>query len=57
MQNILAYIQSNIYKKIKVPRRPGINYIIDVKRGHIAAVNSQSLSQLNYTQNYSYNLK
>ena len=39
MQNILAYIQSNIYKKIKVLRRPVINYIIDTKRGHAATVN------------------
>jgi len=48
MQNILAYIQLNIYKKIKVLEWPSINYIIDIERGHIAAANSQSLSQLDY---------
>ena len=44
-------------KKIKVLGRPGINYIVDAERGHTAAVNSQSLSKLNYMQNYGYNLK
>ena len=39
MQNMLAYIQLNIYKKIKVLERPSINYIINMDRGHIAAVN------------------
>jgi hypothetical protein len=39
MQNILAYIQSNMYKKIKVLRRPSINYIVDVEKGYIAAIN------------------
>ena len=39
MQNILAYAQSNMYKKIKVPERPVINYIIDVERGYVVAVN------------------
>ena len=37
--------------------RPSINYIVDTERGHIAAVNSQSLSQLDYTQNCGYNFK
>ena len=44
-------------KKIKVLGRPSINYIVDTERGYTAATNLQSLSQLNYTQNYSYNLK
>ena len=57
MQNILAYIQLNIYKKIKALGRPVINYIVDTERGHVAAVNLQNLSQLNYTQNCGYNLK
>ena len=39
MQNILACVQSNIYKKIKAPGQPVINYIVDTERGHIAAVN------------------
>ena len=57
MQNILARIQLNIRKKIKVPGRPSINYIVDTERGHTATANSQSLFQLNYTQNYGYNFK
>ena len=57
MQNILAHTQLNIYKKIKVLGRPGINYIVDTERGHIAAANLQSLSQLNHIQNCGYNLK
>ena len=39
MQNILAYTQLNIYKKIKVLGRPSINYIVDMERGHTATVN------------------
>ena len=39
MQNMLAYIQLNIYKKIKVLGRPVINYIVDTERGYIAAAN------------------
>ena len=39
MQNILAHVQLNMRKKIKVLGRPGINYIVDVERGHTAAVN------------------
>ena len=39
MQNMLAHTQSNMHKKIKAPGRPGINYVMDVKRGHIAAAN------------------
>ena len=46
-----------MHKKIKVLGRPSINYIVDAERGYTAAVNSQSLSRLNYTQNYGYNLK
>ena len=57
MQNILARAQLNIYKKIKVPGRPSINYIINVERGHTATINLQTLSQLDYMQNCSYNLK
>ena len=57
MQNMLAHIQSNMRKKIKVLGRPSINYIVDIERGHAAAVNLQNLSQLNYTQNCGYNLK
>ena len=44
-------------KKIKVLGRPSINYIVDTEREYAAAVNSQSLSRLNHTQNYGYNLK
>ena len=54
---MLAHIQLNIYKKIKVLGQPSINYIVDAERGHVAAVNLLSLPQLNYIQNYSYNLK
>ena len=57
IQNMLARAQSNMHKKIKVPGRPGINYIVDIKRGHTTAINLQSLSQLNHTQNCGYNLK
>ena len=57
MQNILAHTQLNMRKKIKVPGRPGINYIVDTEKGYTAAINSQNLSPLSYTQNYSYNLK
>jgi len=57
MQNILAHAQLNIRKKIKVPGRPGINYIVDTEKGHIAAINSQNLSPLSYTQNCGCNLK
>ena len=57
MQNMLARVQLNMRKKIKAPGRPGINYIIDTERGHTVATNSQSLSQLNHTQNCGYNLK
>ena len=39
MQNILACVQSNIYKKIKALGRPIINYIINTERGYIAAIN------------------
>ena len=39
MQNMLAYIQLNIYKKIKVLGRPVINYIVDVERGYVITVN------------------
>ena len=39
MQNILARVQSNIYKKIKALGRPIINYIVDTERGYMAAVN------------------
>ena len=39
MQNILAYIQSNIYKKIKILKQPIINYIVDIERGYIAIIN------------------
>ncbi len=45
---MLARVQLNMRKKIKVLGRPGINYMVDVERGHIAAINLQSLSQLNY---------
>jgi hypothetical protein len=44
-------------KKIKVPGRPSINYIVDIEKGHIATINSQNLSPLSHTQNYSCNLK
>ena len=57
MQNMLARVQLNIYKKIKAPGRPVINYIMDIERGYIAAVNLQNLSQLNHTQNCGYNLE
>ena len=40
MQNILACVQLNMRKKIKVPGQPGINYVVDVERGHVAATNS-----------------
>ena len=40
MQNILTRIQLNIYKKIKAPGRPIINYIVDIERGHTAIINS-----------------
>ena len=36
---MLAYTQLNIHKKIKVLRRPGINYVVDTERGHITAAN------------------
>ena len=39
MQNILVYVQLNIYKKIKALGRPVINYIVDTERGHVAAIN------------------
>jgi hypothetical protein len=39
MQNMLAYIQLNMYKKIKVLGRPGINYIVDMEKGYTAAIN------------------
>ena len=39
MQNILAYIQLNMRKKIKVLGQPSINYIINIKRGYIATTN------------------
>jgi hypothetical protein len=48
MQNILAYIQLNIRKKIKVLGWPSINYIIDTEKGHVAAINLQNLSLLSY---------
>jgi len=54
---MLACVQLNMRKKIKVLRRLGINYVVDTERGHAAAVNSQSLSQLDYTQNCGYNLE
>ena len=54
---MLACIQLNIYKKIKVLGRPVINYIVNVERGYAAAINLQNLSQLNYTQDCGYNLK
>ena len=57
MQNMLAHTQLNMHKKIKVPGQPSINYIMDAERGHAAATNSLSLSQLNHTQNCSYNFK
>ena len=40
MQNILAHTQSNIYKKIKVLKRPGINYIVNAEREYIVTINS-----------------
>ena len=46
-----------MYKKIKVLGWPGINYVVDVEKGYIAAINSQSLSPLSYTQNCGCNLK
>jgi hypothetical protein len=49
MQNILAYTQLNIYKKIKVLGQPGINYIVDAEKGHTAAINLQNLSPLSHT--------
>ena len=39
IQNILARTQLNVYKKIKVLGRPGINYIVDMERGHAATIN------------------
>ena len=36
---MLACTQSNIYKKIKAPGRPVINYIVDTERGYAAAIN------------------
>ena len=36
---MLAYIQLNIYKKIKVLKQPGINYIVNVERGYMAIIN------------------
>ena len=39
MQNMLAYAQLNMYKKIKVLGRPVINYIVDAERGHTATIN------------------
>ena len=57
MQNMLACVQLNIYKKIKILGRPSINYIVDVKRGYITAINLQTLSQLDYMQNCGYNLE
>jgi hypothetical protein len=45
---MLAYIQLNIYKKIKVLGRPSINYIVDAEKGHVAAINLQNLSLLSY---------
>ena len=36
---MLARTQLNMYKKIKVLGRPGINYIVDAERGYIATVN------------------
>jgi hypothetical protein len=57
IQNMLARAQSNMRKKIKVPGRPGINYVVDAERGHAAAANSQSLSPLGHTQNCGCNLE
>ena len=57
IQNMLAHAQLNMHKKIKVPGQPGINYVVDVERGHVAAANLQSLFQLNYMQNCGYNFK
>ena len=54
---MLAHTQLNMRKKIKVPGRPSINYIVNAEKGHTAATNSQSLSLLSHTQNYSYNLE
>jgi hypothetical protein len=54
---MLACVQLNMYKKIKVLGRPSINYIVDTEKGHIAAINLQNLSLLSYMQNYSYNLE
>ena len=39
MQNMPAYIQLNIYKKIKALGQPVINYIVNTERGHMAAIN------------------
>ena len=39
IQNMLAHAQLNIYKKIKVLGRPGINYIINMERGYTAIIN------------------
>ena len=54
---MLARVQLNIRKKIKVLGRPGINYIVDAEKGHTATINSQNLSLLSHTQNYGCNLK
>jgi len=54
---MLARAQLNIRKKIKIPGRPGINYIVDTEKGHTATINSQNLSPLSHIQNYSCNLK
>ena len=45
---MLARAQLNIYKKIKVLGRPGINYIVDTEKGYIATINSQNLFLLSY---------
>ena len=39
IQNMLAYVQLNIRKKIKVLGRPVINYIVDMERGYTAVIN------------------
>ena len=39
MQNILAYTQSNIHKKIKALGRPIINYIVDAEKGYRTTIN------------------
>ena len=39
MQNMLACVQLNIFKKIKVLGRPGINYMVDAERGYAAVIN------------------